>query len=95
MLHQILKEIENERKKQDEIWGEQNHGTFFWLTVLMEEVGEASKAALEANIYMNPNNRAIFFKEYRQELIQVAAVAVAAIESLERNELGDKGGKSD
>ena len=39
-----------------------------------QEVGEASKAAVEYN-----------YREYRKELIQVAAVAIAMIECLDRN----------
>ena len=67
----IYERIRNERAEQDLKWGVQNHTPFKWLTILEEEVGEACKAALEDN-----------GNEYEKELIQVAAVAVAAIESL-------------
>lgn len=71
----ILQEIADERKRQDIKWGEQNHHPYKWLAILGEEVGEADRAALEGNLV-----------EYHKELIQVAAVAIAAIESLNRHE---------
>lgn len=70
----IYKEICDERLRQDEKFGEQNHHPYKWLAILGEEVGEANKAALE--------NKPL---EYRKELIQVAAVAVSIIKSFERN----------
>ena len=63
-----------ERALQDQRWGEQNHHPAIWLTILMEEVGEASKHILEG-----PGIR------YRDEMVQVAAVAIAAIECWDRN----------
>lgn len=69
-------EIANERVNQDLKWGQQNHAPSFWITILAEEVGEAAHDSLED-----------YWQGYRAEMIQVAAVAVAAIESLDRNEL--------
>lgn len=69
----ILIEVEAERIKQDSKWGEQNHEPFKWVAILGEEFGEVAKATLEND----PHN-------YREELIQVAAVAVAAIENFDR-----------
>lgn len=74
-LTDIVNEIKEERQRQDNKWGEQNHFAYKWLAILSEEVGEAAKAALEEKPL-----------EYREELIQVAAVAVAAIESLHRGD---------
>lgn len=71
----ILKEVNLERDKQDQKWGEQNHDGFKWLAILGEEVGECNKAFLEGDL-----------KNFREELIQVAAVAVAIIESIDRAE---------
>ena len=66
----IAKEIFNERIFQDERWGIQRHLPDHWMIILGEEFGEACAAALEED-----------YNEYRKELIQVAAVAFAAIES--------------
>lgn len=79
----ICKEVLEERKRQDIKWGEQNHAPMEWVPILGEEFGEVSKAALEE--YFNHNNKSGDFKEYRKELIQVAAVAIQMIESLDRN----------
>lgn len=74
---ECLRDVLNERNKQDAKWGEQNHTPMKWLAILTEEVGEVAKAILEGN-----------HGEYRKELVQVAAVAVASIESLDRNLFG-------
>ena len=73
-LEDILQKIIEERKRQDDKWGEQNHEAYKWLAILGEEVGEVNKAVLE-------NDQ----KNIREELIQIAATAVAMYESLERN----------
>ena len=65
--------IDNERQQQDEKWGVQNHGGPKWLTILMEEVGETAKALLESDV-----------EGFIDEMVHVAAVAVAAIEGLMR-----------
>ncbi len=75
----IVDEIKAERRRQDEKWGEQNHNPEWWMVILMEEVGEASETILEAKF----GDRSL--DKYRQEMIQVAAVALAAIESFDRN----------
>ncbi len=71
---EIIQLILEERKKQDKKWGEQNHAIYKWLAILGEEVGEVNKAALEDDYY-----------EIINELVQIGAVTVAIIESLERN----------
>lgn len=70
----ILMEVLHERIKQEKKWGKQNHDPLKWNAILGEEFGEVSKAILERD----RNN-------YREELIQVAAVAIAAIECLDRS----------
>ena len=73
---EILRSIQLERIKQDQIWGQQNHLPHIWLAILVEKVGEVAEAITENRLLTT-----------RNELIQVAAVAVAAIELLDRNEL--------
>lgn len=97
----ILEEVSDERARQDELWGEQNHPSSFggnairnatreanrwkeinsarvsqdtltWDGILLEEVYEALAEE-------SPERR-------RQELLQVAAVAVAEIEAIDRAE---------
>lgn len=98
----ILQEVSQERNEQDHKWGEQNHKPIEWIAILTEEVGEAAKEAVdyhfkypvtskEYNDYtledISHNINEIRLKRYRTELIQVAAVAVQMIESVDRNEL--------
>ena len=72
----VWDEIQKERERQDNKWGEQNHHPLIWNNILGEEYGEACKHTIEAieNDY----------SKYRKELIEVAAVAIAAVESLDR-----------
>jgi NTP pyrophosphatase (non-canonical NTP hydrolase) len=70
----IMSQITTERGRQDAKWGEQNHDFPKYLTILMEELGEASKAFLEKDI-----------TNLRTELIQCAAVTVAILECGDRN----------
>lgn len=76
----IYEMIQAERARQDALFGEVNkmNSTEKWVTILLEEVGEVAKAVLDKrfNDYQEGN--------YREELVQVAAVAVAMIESFDR-----------
>lgn len=67
----ILKEVKEERDRQDRKFGEQPRSLTpsLYIPVLGEEFGEVCRAAIEGDS-----------KNYRTELIQLAAVAVAAIE---------------
>lgn len=69
----ILGDVLHERESQYEKWGQQDHDEDRWMVILMEEVGEVARAIFDEN----PDN-------YRKELMQVAAVAVAAIEAFDR-----------
>jgi NTP pyrophosphatase (non-canonical NTP hydrolase) len=85
---QVTDEVQDERRKQDRKWGPQNHTPLEWMAILTEEIGEAAKEALEhhwsGTHYPVDHER---LHRLRAELVQVAAVAVAMIESLDRNEL--------
>jgi len=83
MLIDIYKEVGKIRERQDKIWAEQNHSLEWWMQILMEEVGEASKALLEARFGVKLQN----LENYREKLIQVAAVAIAMIQSYDRNRI--------
>ena len=88
----VLTEVLVERARQKGKWGEQDHRPEIWLTILGEEVGEANRAALEAWAVLSAGDTRgkwlVWMRRLREELVQVAAVAVAAVESLDRNELG-------
>lgn len=68
-----LYDVLSERDRQDAKWGvSRNLHPQLWLPVLMEEVGELAQAVLKGD-------RA----NYREELVQVAAVALAALQDLD------------
>lgn len=79
VTRRVLNEVCGERQRQESKWGQQDHHPFTFLAVLGEEVGEANQAALKAT------SEGKEWSSYRAELVQVAAVAVAMIESLDRN----------
>jgi len=64
--------VYKERRRQDSVWGEQNHSPECYYLILAEEVGEVAKAILELD-------------NLETELIQVAAVIQAMWECGKRN----------
>jgi hypothetical protein len=84
----VLLEVEDERRRQDVKWGQQNHSPLEWLAVLVEEIAEAQKPANHLHWHPDTEQRLMALCDYREEMVQIAAVAAAAIESIDRNELG-------
>ena len=70
--------VDGERKRQEDKWGEQNHDDLFWLAILSEEVGEVAQALLQ----QKEGNKT--WCEIHEELVQVAAVALAWLEAFDR-----------
>ena len=77
LMEEVLDEVRAERDRQDRMWGVQDHHPIAWIAILGEEKGECDRSVLE-NDYEN----------LEKELVQVAAVAVAAVESIRRRDLG-------
>lgn len=75
----VLHEVEFERHRQEATWGEQNLPAAEYFMILAEEVGEVAMAINEKKL------GTVNASDVREELIQVAAVAVAMVESLDRN----------
>lgn len=73
----VLKLVALEREHHRQKWGEQNHTIVEWLAILGEEYGEACKAGVEFHFAI-----ALRTEPYLDELIQTAAVAVAAVENV-------------
>lgn len=96
-IQSVLEEVLIERIKQHSKWNEQNHQPIEWIAILTEEVGEAAKEAVDYH-FKNPkgelnecnanfsNLQKVRLANYRTELVQIAAVTVQMIESLDRNE---------
>lgn len=82
--------VMEERTRQDDKWGEQNHEPTVWLGILGEEFGELCQAVNETWFDNGPEERKKGgYENMRAEAVQVAAVAVALIECLDRR-LGGK-----
>lgn len=76
----VLEEVGFERAAQNAKWGEQNHDDFIWSAILGEEVGEVCKAALHDRFGGEEAGG------QREELLQVAAVAIAWVECIDRRD---------
>jgi hypothetical protein len=78
----VLSEIADERRRQDELWGgsyhDDEHGEYEWIDIIDHYVDQARFATRSPA------------KDYRTELVKVAALAVAAIESYDRKQKGDQ-----
>lgn len=71
-----INDVIDERKRQDKKWGTPAHTDGTWLAILTEEIGEVAKEVL-------CGGRTPHGYELRQELIQVAAVALAWVEDID------------
>jgi len=76
----VMGDILRERNRQDKKWGEQNHDPVMYLAILVEEVGEFAQAALHNKFGGSQGS----LEHLREEAIQVAAVAMAIVECLDR-----------
>ena len=66
----IYQLIDKERERQIKLWGVQKHSLERWSVILGEEFGEVCKAVYEDKP-----------EEVREELIQLASVAVQILET--------------
>lgn len=73
----VLTDVLRERDAQDDKWGVQDHDPSIWLMIIGEELGEANEAALD--LHFDGDS----YQYLRNELVQVAASAIAAIENLD------------
>ncbi len=89
--HAIYAAIVDERAAQAAKWGRQRHSWPEWLSILAEELGEASQAANQAHWAKNDCVRNARTDALREELVQVAAVAVQIIEHLDEVAAGQGG----
>ena len=94
-LDNVITDVKKERERQNKKWGIQDRSAVEWIAILGEEFGEASKEAVDfyfANgeskddVFMPPSEeiQAERLENLRTELIQVAAVAVQAVENIDR-----------
>ena len=74
-----VRDVLEERIRQEVQWGTQDHSPQDWMMILMEEVGEFARAEMETR------EREADPANIREELVQVAAVALAMLECCYRN----------
>lgn len=88
MLNRIIRaDIDDERYRQDQKYGGGDNDYPVWMIILGEEVGEACQQVLNyrACRRLGPMNTGHDeLRDLRKELVQVAAVAVAAIEQIDK-----------
>lgn len=77
----VLQAVYVERRSQDQQWGQQDHDHGTWAMILGEEFGEACQATLSIRF---ADDKPLDKSDLRSELIQVAAVAVAWVEAIDR-----------
>ena len=83
-----LRLVADERKRQDGLWGEQNHFPMLWIGILGEEFGELCQAVNEST-FTNANKKHLGgYENMLTEAVQVAAVAVSFVEFLDRRHPG-------
>ena len=81
----ILSEVLEEVRRQEKLWGEQNHHPIIYQSFLMEEVGEFSQAINDATFFNGKSNTIPGdYSKAREEIIQVAAVAVSIARCIDR-----------
>jgi NTP pyrophosphatase (non-canonical NTP hydrolase) len=74
----IYRDIDAERDRQESLYGDQLHSWPIWAAILSEETGEVSEACLQ--VHWHEENA---LAHLREELVQVAAVAVQMLEKLD------------
>ena len=75
-----LKAIYEERDRQDEKWGIQNHKPLQWFSIIGEEYGEMLKAYNEYTF----DKQLSHIENMIREAVQTAASCVAMLECMER-----------
>lgn len=80
-----LQSVLDERRRQNEKRGEQNHDPITWVAILTEEVGEFAQAALHARFGGSAADG------LREEAVHCAAVALQIVQCLDRGKWDDKG----
>ena len=74
----IYRDIDDERERQERKFGPQRHDWAVWSAILSEECGEVAEACLRARWGEDRD-----LDHLREELIQVAAVAVQIVEKID------------
>lgn len=83
LKRRVILQVLKERKYQIQLWGKQTYkNPLYWLGILTEEVGEFAQAVNETVLDNAKKKHLGGADNMVKELIQVAAVAVAAAEDI-------------
>ena len=77
----IIDDVIDERVRQDEKWGEQDHSAYVWSSIIGEEYGEMCKAINEFGFNPTPETE----QDIYTEAIQTMASCMAMLEHIERS----------
>lgn len=80
-VYLVLQTLLDERARQDKKWGVQDHLDEWWLPIIVEEIGEVSKAMLEVQFGMGGPG------DVHKELVEACATAMAWLECMARREI--------
>lgn len=84
-INNAIQAVIDERRRQDDKWGQQDHEPMAWMGILGEEFGELCEAVNETHFNNGLEERAKGgYENMRREAVQVAAVAVSFVEMLDR-----------
>lgn len=82
-MNDILKEIEEERRHQDKKWGgadhDDTHDSYAWISFIIYYLGQST-----SDFVRDKGSFVFKLRNFRYNMIKVAALAVAAIESCDR-----------
>lgn len=81
----VLDDVADERQRQDEKWGISAREPLSWLAIAAEEFGEVAEKVVKG--WVPPEND-FDAAGYRDELIQLAAVCVSAVECFDYGAAG-------
>lgn len=95
----VLDDVRSERERQQSVegWTPQHddvHSVSEWVTLITQYLGRGIDAAMEAERYQEAGLSASYEAQvsmYRRRLVQVAALTIAAVESLDRLEVAHGG----
>lgn len=73
----VLDDIAHERQRQDQKWGPCQRPPLEWLAIIAEEFGEVAEKVVKGWV---PPESDFDAAGYREELIQLAACCVSAVE---------------
>src|SRR5690349_8803229 len=80
----VISDVVRERNRQDEQWGDQNHHPAYWLAILGKQVGQFGNEVLNREWWNDVEAATL---KLRNEAVQIAAVAVAIAECIDRGEM--------